>query len=147
MALQLPDNFDSTTNLLRKILLNSSSGQTPSYQTTVKPFAADSAAWQYATPTASPITTVASATLVAATSGVIPYVTNLQVYNTSATASLVTITSNGTLLWSGNLAASGASPISIQFQIPLKGVVGQSILFNVLTTGTSTLVSAQGYSV
>jgi hypothetical protein len=145
MPLQLPDNFDSNVNLLRKILLNFASGQTSLNQTLVKPFS-ETGVWQYATPTASPITTVASATLVAAATGLTPYVTSLQVYNTAATASLVTITSGGTLLWSGNIAASGANPISLQLQVPLKGAVGQSILFNVLTTGTSTLVAAQGYA-
>lgn len=107
-------------------------------------------AWNYSTPIASPITNTTAVAIQPAVVNQGTYITDLQIYNTSATvSSIVTIQSGSTVIWSGYVPAvtttSPLVPVSINFVTPLRIFAGQAANVVVNTTGANVFVSAQGY--
>lgn len=119
---------------------------TTGQQLVTKAYASSENDWQYATPIASPITNTTGVAIKAAGAASIRnYVTGLQMINTSATASVVTLQDGATVVWTGYLPASMTTMICVEFPTPIRGTAATAMNFVVNTTGTNTFVSAQGY--
>jgi hypothetical protein len=80
-----------------------------------------------------------------ATASVRAYLTGLQLQNTSATASVIQIKDGATVIWSASLPASMATPVNIDFAVPIRTTANTALNFACLTTGTNTFVNAQGF--
>lgn len=101
--------------------------------------------WLYATPVASPITVNTAVQVKAAASGVFQYVTGLSASNTSATGTTIAILEGSTVVFSKYLLPS-TGQIEMEFAVPLKGVVSDSVSVILGTAGASAHVSLQGFS-
>lgn len=101
--------------------------------------------WQYATPIGTPIVNTTAVPIRAALASYRNYVTGVQIHNSTAVASIVTIQDGATVIWTHFVPASMTVPINVEFATPLRGSVNTAMNFVVNTTATSTIVSAQGY--
>lgn len=102
--------------------------------------------WTYAA-AAGGITNTSDVTLRAAPgAGNAVYLSALQIVNKSATATEVIIKSGSDVLWRGFAAANGVSPISVEFDDPLYAAPNTALTAACVTTGTATLINAQGYT-
>ncbi len=107
--------------------------------------ALSSAFWRYAG-VAGGITDAADVTLAAAGgASVRNYLASIQYHNTSATASEIVIKDGSTVIWRGYAPASMTVPATVAFEVPLKGTANTALNVAMITTGTATRVSAQGY--
>lgn len=110
----------------------------------VLPYAIPESSWQYGSSTAVTNTTDV-AVKAAAAAGIRNYVTSLQYCNTAATASIIVVKDGSTVIWAGQAPASMTVPQTINFPVPLRGTAATAINVAMLTTGTNTLVAAQGF--
>lgn len=100
-------------------------------------------AWQYATPIASPITNTTGVVLKASTGlSTQNLVMGIQMINTSATATVVTLKDGATVVWTGYLPASMTNMAHMTFARPI--YIANAVTFTCNTTGASVFVSAQG---
>lgn len=110
---------------------------------TLSLFSLNAFCWQYATPIASPITNTTGVTIKAITgSSSQNLLMAMQMINTSATATIVTIKDGSTVVWTGYLPASMTNMTHVYFPRPLY-IVG-AVTFTCNTTGASVFVNAQG---
>jgi hypothetical protein len=102
--------------------------------------------WQYAGVTGG-LTTTADTVLAAAptATGVRNYLTSLQLKNTSAVASEIVVKDGSTVIWRGQLSASMTFMEIITFSSPLRSSANAALNIALVTTGTATVVSAQGF--
>lgn len=101
--------------------------------------------WQYAGVTGGLIDTADVVVSAAGAAGVRNYMTGLQFHNTSATASEIVVKDGSTVIWRGVAPASMAQPAAINFDVPLRGTAATALNVAMITTGTATRVSAQGF--
>jgi hypothetical protein len=95
--------------------------------------------WSY---TGTLTTTTVTTMKAASGAGIKNYISSGQVQNTHATvATLITIKSGATSLWSVNCPANMAAPISVP---ALVGGINQALTIECATTGANVLVNAQG---
>jgi hypothetical protein len=97
--------------------------------------------WQYT----GVLTTNTSTAVRAASASIRNYVTNLQLQNTSAVASVVNLLDGAVVIWSVSLPASMALPIDISFTTPKRGSVNSAMNVQLVTTGTNTYVNVGGF--
>lgn len=102
--------------------------------------------WAYASPTGG-LTDTSDATAKAASgAGIRNYVGAIQAANSSATASEIVIKDGAsTVLWRGYLPATSGT-LSVRFDPPLRGTANTATVVAMITTGTATRVSIQGYT-
>ena len=100
--------------------------------------------WNYAGVTGG-ITTTTAVTVSAATATVRNYMRSIQFSNSSATASEIVVLDNVTVIWRGRAPASMTTTENITFDPPLKGSINTAMNVQMVTTGTATVVSAQGW--
>lgn len=104
--------------------------------------------WNYAAATGG-ITNTSAVTLAAAAgAGLVNYLTSLQLHNTSATGTEVTITdgSTSTVLARFYAPASMTAPMAITFPNALASSTNSALCAACVTTGTVTYINAQGYT-
>jgi len=72
---------------------------------------------------------------------------SLQIVNSNAQATEISILdgTGGSSIWTFYVPATTASPIIINFTIPLRSTVGKALYFKATTTAASVYVNAQGY--
>lgn len=105
----------------------------------------DAGGWSYVASTGG-ITDTADVTLAAAPGNLkANYVTAVQVVNKGGTATEVVVKSGSTVLWRSYAAANGANPIHVVFPRPLVAANNTALTAACVTTGTATLVCAQGF--
>jgi len=112
----------------------------------VQPFALTGARWHYASPSGGLTDTSDIALSPAAGTGVRNYVTAIQYLNTSATPSELVIKDGSTVIWRGYAPANMNTPGTINFDVPLRGSPNAAISIAMLTSGSATRVSAQGFA-
>jgi len=102
-------------------------------------------AWNYAAATGG-ITDTADVTLVAAVGNKVNYLTSLQVSNKHASTATEVVVKDGasTVLWRGYAPAAGATQV-VMFPNPLRTSTGAALKAACVTTGTATLINAQGF--
>jgi hypothetical protein len=101
--------------------------------------------WAYAAATGG-ITDTGTYALAAAAGGALRnYLCSLQFANKSAVASEITILDGATVIWRGYCAASQTLMNEMTFDPPLKGSTNTAMNVSMVTTGTATFVSAQGF--
>lgn len=101
--------------------------------------------WSYAAASGG-ITDTADVALAAAPGvGKSNYITNLQVGNTSATATEVVIKDGSTVIWRAKFGASQTGPINVQFDRPLYASNNTALNAACITNATVTYINAQGY--
>ena len=107
-----------------------------------------SAKWQYAGAAGGIINTTET-TLKAAVAGKRHVLSSMQIKNSAAVASEVIIRdgAGGTIIWRGHISTSMVNADEYNFDSELVGSDNKDLTITVLTTGTATIVSAQGYSV
>ena len=109
----------------------------------VKPFSLPDADWSYL---ATLTTTADSAVKAAGGIGIRHYVTAIQVQNTNATATQISIKSATTAVWTVSLPANMAEPRSIEFPTPIQTVANAALNIACGTAGANVLVNMQGYT-
>lgn len=83
----------------------------------------------------------------AAGAGLRNFLTALTLQNTSATApGIVSVLDNATVIFQVQLPASMVNPVQLLFPTPLRGSQNVTMSLTLATTGSNTLVNAQGYS-
>jgi hypothetical protein len=102
--------------------------------------------WTYVA-AAGGITDTSDVTLIAAAgAGKSNYLTSLQLINKHATvATEVVVKSGSTVLWRGFAPAVGVGPVSVVFGTPLASAANTALTAACITTGTATLINAQGH--
>jgi len=101
--------------------------------------------WSYAV-SAAITNTADNAVTAAGGAGIRSYCTGVQVFSGSATATQVVLKDGSTVIWRGYLPASAtAAPVQCVFNPPIRTTANTALNFACITTGTSTIVSAQGY--
>lgn len=109
----------------------------------VKPFSLPEADWSYA----GTLTTTGDVAIQAAGGvGVKRYLTALQVQNTNATPTTLSIKDGTTVKWVVSLPASMATPVTIDFPTPIQTAANAALNVACGTTGANVLVNAQGYT-
>jgi hypothetical protein len=104
-------------------------------------------AWKYATPSGSPIANTSDVALAAASTGKCHYLCSIQVFNADADTDTVVVVKDGsTVIWTGYVEKVSGK-IAAAFPLPIKGTSGTALNFACITTGTTTYVSAQGYTI
>jgi len=99
--------------------------------------------WQYAALLTTNTQTAAKA---AGAAGIRNYVTDIQLQNTSATATVFTLQDGAsTVLWQCSLPASMTVPIDIEFHTPKRGTAATALNYTLGTTGTNTYVNIGGF--
>jgi hypothetical protein len=73
------------------------------------------------------------------------YCTDIQLQNSSATATVFQVLDGATVLWSCNLPAAMPVPVSVNFSTPLRGSVNAVLNYQCITSGTNTFINAQGF--
>jgi hypothetical protein len=103
--------------------------------------------WQYAGVTGG-VTNTADVTIsVASTAaGARNYLSALQVKNTSAVASEIVVKDGSTVIWRGHLSASMTAIQTVNFLPALRTSANAALNVAMVTTGTATTISAQGYT-
>lgn len=103
--------------------------------------------WYYAGATGGITNTTAVIITPAAVSGQRYFLTNIQYFNTSATASEIVIrnTSDSAVRWRGYAAATTGVLNWIDFDVPIQSLANDTLEVLMVTTGTATRVSAQGF--
>lgn len=99
--------------------------------------------WYYAGATGG-ITDTTAVALAPAAATSANWLSGLQYHNTSATGSEITILDGATVIWRGYAPASMTHPAVMCFDPPLRGSVNTAMNAAMVTTGTATVVSAQG---
>lgn len=103
--------------------------------------------WQYAGATGGITTTADTAISAAPTgSGARNYLASIQFKNTSAVASEIVIKDGSTIIWRGHVSASMTAIQTVSFLPPLRTSANTAMNVALITTGTATIVSAQGYT-
>jgi hypothetical protein len=103
--------------------------------------------WQYAGPSGGITDTADDVIVAAAGAGVRNYLSSLQIYNASTTATEVVIKDGSTVIWRMEFDADGgAAGISINFANPLRSSTNTALNVACITTGTKVYVNAQGYT-
>lgn len=100
--------------------------------------------WAYAGTTGG-ITDTTDVAIKAAASGFRNYLSALQYINTSATASEIVVKDDTTVIWRGYAPASGTMVNSLIFDPPLQSSNNKALNVALITTGSATRVSAQGF--
>jgi hypothetical protein len=103
-------------------------------------------AFNYAGVTGGITTTADVALAPAGAAGIRNYLTSLQFKNTSAVASEIVVKDGATVIWRGHAGASMTFEDVITFGTPLKGSAATALNIALITTGTATIVSAQGFT-
>ena len=104
-----------------------------------------SARWQFAGATGGITDTSDVALMAAGGASVRNHLLSLQYFNSAAVASEIVIKDGSTVIWRGYAPASMTQPAAIQFEPALRGTANTALNVAMLTTGTATRVSAQGY--
>lgn len=103
--------------------------------------------WQYAGVTGGITTTSDTAIAAAPTgAGARNYLASLQFKNTSAVASEIVIKDGSTVIWRGQVSASMTAMQTVNFLPPLRTSPNTAMNVALITTGTASIVSAQGYT-
>lgn len=103
--------------------------------------------WQYAGPSGGITDTSDDVIVAAAGAGIRNYLSSLQIYNASTTATEVVIKDGSTVIWRMEFDADGgAAGISINFANPLRSSANTALNVACITTGTKVYVNAQGYT-
>lgn len=106
---------------------------------------AEAGGWSYAA-AAGGITDTADVTLTAAPGNLSAnYLSAIQVVNKGATATEVVVKSGSTVLWRTYAAANGVSLIDVTFARPLPAANNTALTAACITTGTATIINAQGF--
>ena len=101
--------------------------------------------WSYAGATGG-ITDIANYALAPAQGGQLKnYLCSLQFSNKSAVASEIVVLDGATVIWRGSAAANQTLMNEMTFDPPLRGSVNTAMNVAMITTGTATIVSAQGF--
>ena len=100
--------------------------------------------WYYAAPTGG-LTDNTSHTLTAGVTNQRNFLTALQFNNAGTTASEIVILDNATVIWRGYAPASAAHGEEANFDPPLQSSKGNALNVQMVTTGSATRVSAQGF--
>lgn len=108
-----------------------------------KPFSLPEADWSYLNTLT---TTADTAVKAAGGTGIKHYVTAIQVQNTNATATQISIKSGTTAVFTISLPASMAEPRSIEFPTPIQTVANAALNIACGTAGANVLVNMQGYT-
>ena len=107
----------------------------------MRPYSIPESEWSY---TGSVTVTTDIAVKAAAAAGIRNYVNGLQLQNTGAAATTFLIKDGTTVIWQCSLPASMATPVDIEFKIPLKGTAATAV--NVACgTASTVLVNVQGH--
>jgi hypothetical protein len=103
--------------------------------------------WYYAGATGGITNNTAVVVTPAAVAGQRYFLTNLQFANTSATASEIVIrqTTGSAVLWRGYANATTGNQNWVEFDIPLQSLANDTLEVLMVTTGTATRVSCQGF--
>lgn len=109
------------------------------------PHAIAASRWNYAGVTGGLTDTSDTAVMAAGGASVRNYMTAIQYCNTSAVASEIVVKDGSTVIWRGMAPASMTSPVSVPFDVPLRGTANTALNVAMITTATATRVSAQGY--
>ena len=102
--------------------------------------------WQYAGVTGGITNTADVAIAAAAGANTRNYLCSLQVKNTAAVASEIVVKDGSTVIWRGHVNASMTFEEIITFSVCLRGSANTAMNVALITTGTATIVSAQGYT-
>jgi hypothetical protein len=111
-----------------------------------QPFAVPASQWTYAGATGGIVNTTPVAVKAAAGAGVRNYLVSVQYFNSAAVASEIEIRDGSTVIWRGFVPASMTVPVSVTFEIPLRGTANTALNVALATTATATRVSAQGFT-
>lgn len=103
-----------------------------------------SASWAYAGVTGGITNTADVALMAAAGAGVRNFLHSIQWKNTSTVASEIVVKDGATVIWRGHVSASMTVMDGWTFDPPLRGTANTALNVAMLTTGTATIVSAQG---
>lgn len=114
--------------------------------TTNLPYALRASTWVYAGATGGIVNTSTVAIQAAAGAGIRSCLVSLQLFNSAAVASEITVSDGSTVVWRGYVSASMVTPELIDFPIPLCTSANAALNIAALTTATATRVSAQGYT-
>ena len=102
--------------------------------------------WQYAGVTGG-ITNTADVAIAPAAGGILRnYLCSLQVKNTAAVASEIVVKDGSTVIWRGHVNASMTFEEIITYSVCIRGSANTAMNVALITTGTATIVSAQGYT-
>lgn len=102
--------------------------------------------WDYAGVTGGITGTTDTAIKAAAGAGVRNYLRGIQFKNTAAVASEIVIKDGSTVIWRGHVSASMSFSDGWTFDPPLRGTANTALNVALITTGTATIISAQGYT-
>lgn len=108
-----------------------------------KPFALPELDWYFTTT----VSAAATQAMKAATASVKNYLTGLQIINTTATASVITITdsTNSVTLWTGYIPATIGAVLEVEFPTPLRTSTVNAALSITFASAPVCYVNAQGY--
>lgn len=104
-----------------------------------------SAKWQYAGATGGITDAADLAVIAAGGAGVRNNMTGLQYQNISATPSEIVVKDGSTVIWRGYAAANMAAPAGLPPGTVLRGTANTAMNVQMVTTGTATIISAQGF--
>lgn len=102
--------------------------------------------WSYAGATGGITNTSDVAVKAAAGAGVRNFLCSLQVSNSAAVASEIVVKDGATVIWRGYVPASMTTMVSVPMSPCLRGTANTALNVAMITTGTATRVSAQGYT-
>lgn len=109
-------------------------------------YAAAGDRWQYAGITGGIVDTADVVLTASAGAGLRNYLTSIQYINTAAVASEIVVKDGATVIWRGMAPASMTFPATVDFSAaPLRGTAATALNVAMVTTGTATRVSAQGF--
>lgn len=112
----------------------------------VKPFSLPEADWRYAGASGGIVDTTDVPVKTAAGAGIKNYMTALQYFNSSAVASEIVVKDGATVIWRGRAPANMVDIALVEFPSPLQSTANAALNVAMVTTGTATVVSCQGYS-
>lgn len=111
---------------------------------TVTRSALGSASLAYAGVTGGITTAASTAMFAAAGAGTRNFLHGIQWKNTSVVASEIVVLDGATVIWRGHASASMVMTDGYTFDPPLRGTANTAMNVQMVTTGTATIVSAQG---
>lgn len=106
----------------------------------------NASAWNYAAAAGGIVDTTAVTIKAAAGAGVKNYLVGMQIQNSSAVPSEISVRlgAGGTVAWRGYVAGPGV--LDVDFAVPIASAANQLIEVVMGTTATATRVNAQGYT-
>lgn len=106
----------------------------------------NNSSWFYAGAAGGVTGTADVALKAASTTGAVNYLQSMQVINKGATATEIVVKDGSTVVWRSYVGASMLTGVSFRFDPPLQTTPNTAMNFACITTGTATIVSAQGFT-